>query len=125
MVLEVSEHLELEWREKYHPGQVWRVYKDGKTGKQHPRCRAVLLEDRGVDRLPPEVDVAPVLATLFHVPVVAQIVPNPMPGRIYVDVESLPPPRSAAARPKVTAEVLEDRAKAGQYIRDFLGGGSK
>jgi hypothetical protein len=125
VVLEVTEHLELELRSHYQPGQVWWLARSAKHGKKNSPCRAIQIETRDRAALPPEVDVTPILVRLFHTEGVRQSVKNPMPSKIFVDVEELPPPLAPKKQAASTPEERADIARGKQLFRDQIGRGVK
>lgn len=97
-VLQVTESMELDFRDKVQRGQYWTLAMAGDKKKGNA-ARAQLDGPCSGDELPHPFDVLPVLRALYHVPDLRPPwLPNPTPGRIaLVPSVGAPPPGSKAA----------------------------
>lgn len=108
-VLEVTESAELDMRGIIRRGQEWELTRERETKKQRQPVRAVLVGELDLAELPRAFDFLPVLLNLYHETHMAIDVPNPMPGRVLVELEEGRPPLEA------TAEPSEEPAPAGYF----------
>lgn len=83
-VLEISEHLELDFRGIYKRGQVWELYRTLQTGKKATPVQGKLHEERGPSSVPAAFDIRPVLLHLYHCMAVSLDAKNPMPPRTFL-----------------------------------------
>jgi len=82
--LEITEYLELDFRDIYARGQLWELYKqdDGKgkkaavTGRLHP--------DPAPAELRKPFDIIPCLRSIYHRDVIDLKHPSPLPARVYL-----------------------------------------
>jgi hypothetical protein len=94
-VLEISEHLELDFRNVYRKGQMWLLSRDHVLDHKKPPVRGVCVADVDHGELRELFDVRPVLRTLFHAPNLALDKKNPMPARTVLEaVKGTPPPKT-------------------------------
>lgn len=101
MVLEVSEHLELDFRGRACRGQVWDVARPEKKVGKRSAVNGVLIEQRDPALLPAAFDVQPVLRTVYHCDDVPLTQANPLPPRVILapTPEPAPPPAAAETPP--------------------------
>lgn len=84
VVLEISEHLELDFRHIYARGQIWELSRERDVrGKQVPVIGKVL-EERDPSQFPPEIDFLPVLRNMYHEAALICGEKNPLPPRTIV-----------------------------------------
>lgn len=97
-VLQVTESLELDFRDRLQRGQYWTLAMDG-AKKKGNATRGQLDGTCGDDELPHPFDLLPVLRALYHVADLRHPwVPNPAPGRVaLVPSHGAPPPGSKTA----------------------------
>ena len=84
IVLEISEHLELDFRHLYARGQLWEIFRGANVrGKQTP-VQGKLLEEHDPEKFPPGRDCLPVLRYLYHCDSLVLGEKNPLPDRVIV-----------------------------------------
>ncbi len=99
--LEVTEHLELDFRGRYARGQVWRVWRLPVADKKRRPVQAELVEELDPATLPKAFAIEPVLRTVFHHQGVVLDQKNPMPDRVILSAsEGQPPPGIGSRAPK-------------------------
>ena len=105
-VWELTEHSELDLRDRYERGQVWAFERPAVHGKKHPpvSARLVGLYTPAVDY--PLWDYRPVLMSCYHTATIDCSVSNPMPPRLLV-------PASPADVPYERLEPLESKQAIG------------
>jgi hypothetical protein len=98
-VLQVTESLELDFRDKLKRGQYWTLAMDGRKKKGNA-ARGQLDGPCDLVELPHPFDILPVVRALYHVADLRPPwVPNPAPGRIALAPSlGAPPPGSQAAQ---------------------------
>jgi hypothetical protein len=92
VAFEVTERLELEMRGVYSRGQVWEVFRPSSAKGERQAVQGRVIETRPAAELPREIDIRPVLCTLYHETEVELTIPNPLPAKIIVELETLAPP---------------------------------
>lgn len=84
-VLEITEHLELDFRGRFDRGQVWELFRYEAKTIGEP-VRGVLHETVDLDKLRPAFDIVPILKTMYHwlepMPITVK---NPLPGRTIAE----------------------------------------
>lgn len=119
-VLEVTEYLELDFRDIYQRGQVWEISRMAEKPKQTNPVTGKLLEVRNPDTFPPAHQIYDALLHLYHVTVLDMSQRNPLPARTYVKPslgdapqcmvpEILPSPQEAAELLKNLGQKLKER----------------
>ena len=112
-VLEISEHLELDLRNRFERGQVWEIFRDVPTNHKAQPVQGKLHEQRDASTFPAAFDVRPVLMHLYHIPAVDLSHKNPMPPRVIVEESDGAPPAilatAGAAKPLVSDEEVKRR----------------
>jgi hypothetical protein len=100
VVLEVTEHAELDMRQLYRRGQVWQLSRAAdRKGKQGP-VRALLIDTGDPEEVPEAFNIEIVLQHLYHVLAVDLRARNPMPPRLVMS----PSPASALKSTKNGAQ---------------------
>ncbi len=84
-VLEISEHCELDFRDRWKRGQLWSIKRDPQTGRHKSPICARLESQVHFGGLPLQFDFTPILRTLYHVATINGWCKNPMPSRILVE----------------------------------------
>lgn len=84
-VLEISEHLELDFRGLWKRGQVWEIWRDHPVAKKPSPVQAKLQEEREPDRVPKAFDFVSVLKTRYHTSYIDLTAKNPLPPRVFVE----------------------------------------
>lgn len=98
-VLEISEHLELDFRGLWKRDQVWEIWRDNLGKKKTTPITAKLLEDSHDAKLcPPAFDYLPVLKTRYHTSHIQLNHFNPLPPRVLVEDVAGPGPEILASR---------------------------
>jgi hypothetical protein len=117
--LEITEHLELDFRRAYARGQVWELVRGAQTGKKKTPVAGYLLEECDEKKWPAAFDLVPVLRHLYHVERLSLDAKNPLPDRVYVSASDGDAPKiaqPAQAEDKGNAEDLRklfrERAKS-------------
>jgi hypothetical protein len=118
-VLEISEHLELDFRDRYARGQVWEIFRDlPQDGKKQP-VTGKLQETRDPATFPAAFDVRPVLLHLYHVFSVDLNIKNPMPPRLIVRESDGEAPK--ALQPGPTGhEAAQEAQKAQEMLSEYV-----
>lgn len=98
-VLQVTESLELDFRDRLQRGQYWTLAMKGDKKKGNA-ARGQLDGPCDPAELPHPFDILPVLRSLYHVPdLQPPKIPNPAPGRVALSPSvGAPPPGSAVAQ---------------------------
>jgi hypothetical protein len=117
-VLEATEALEEQLRDRKLRGEVWILSRDEGKGNRGT-VFGVFSESIDPDRLPPAFDVRPVLERVFHRTDFVLGVKNPMPRQLILpgthdDQPKLPLPVEAIEEPKPTKEQM-------QRLREVIG----
>jgi hypothetical protein len=118
IVLEVTESLELDMRGVIKRGQDWKLSRDREAKKQRQPVRGELRDQLDERELPRAFDFLPVLLNLYHELFMAVDVPNPMPGRVMVELAEGAPPTSAE-------QLDQGEAVPPGYLRDRLAAARK
>lgn len=92
VVLEITEHTELDLRQVYKRGQVWELERPAQAKSKKGPVRAWLIESRDPAQVPPAHEIVPVLRHLYHVDCIDLESSNPMPDRVYVEPSADPGP---------------------------------
>jgi hypothetical protein len=100
-VLEISEHLELDFRGIYRRGQIWELFRSADDGKKKLGCEAILHETCDLKTLPPAFDFTAPVKSLYHTFELDLTVRNPLPPRIIVQESDGEAP--SKLKPKVEA----------------------
>lgn len=92
-VLEITEHLELDFRRRYARGQTWELWAPPKElhGKR-PAVEGKLWEVPVSPNLPREFNIIPTIQNLYHVFELDLTAKNPLPDRVIVEVSDDAPP---------------------------------
>lgn len=117
IVLEITEHAELDLRAMIRKGQIWQFSRPVEPGKKNPPTFAALLEERTAQGLPPPFDVKPVLQTLYHAMTLDLSVKNPLPPRVFAyDTDDAPPEamKDQIEAQRIRNEQLADAARKSQ-----------
>jgi hypothetical protein len=77
--LEVTEKLELDFRDRYSRGQLWELWRDKETGGKRSPVHGTILEERDPKGFPPAFDVLAVLRTIYHATEIELNAVNPLP----------------------------------------------
>lgn len=97
-VLEVTESLELDFRDQAARGQLWKLVRPQRSKHKRSSLTGSLLEQRDPATMPMPFDVLPILRTVYHNPLLRLDVRNPMPARVaLVPTAGDPPPGSDEA----------------------------
>lgn len=102
--LELTEHLELDFRDRWQRGQVWEISRAPSVGKKHAPTMGALLEERDPNTFPAALDLVGCLLHLYHVESIQLTAKNPLPGRTMVSLSEGEAP-AKLLRPK-PAEAL-------------------
>lgn len=124
-VLEITEHLELDFRERFDRGQCWELWRMKETRKKKEPVQGTLLEERDPNTFPPAFDYVPVLLAIYHLERIDLSAKNPRPMKIYLPASEGAPPPATRSRKEAAAVSAEDQAKARQVLDQFkkrLGG---
>lgn len=113
-ILEVTEALELDFRGRYAPGQVWELTRKKDDGDKHWPVEGALREEPNGRELRCE-DYVAILRTMYHAPGLVLDQVNPMPPRVYVDLIE-PEPLASAAAPDLAKELQEKMASTRRII---------
>lgn len=84
VVLEITENMELDFRDRFARGQVWHLSNRKEEGDKNYMARAELLETHPVESFPQPYPIKAVLLRLYHVETIELNKTNPMPPRIMV-----------------------------------------
>jgi hypothetical protein len=129
-VLEVTEHLELDFRGLTARGQVWDITRPARRKGKRASLTGVFVETRNVATLRPPFDVVPILRTVFHRDMVEQTVLNPLPSRTLLEpseeepgpVEGAPdaqetPVDAPAAKPPSASNSERSSGRTDRHVR--------
>jgi hypothetical protein len=112
--LELTEHLELDFRGKWQVGQIWEISRAKMVGYQHQPTRAAFVRQLPSEQTPPAADILPTLLHLYHVPAIKLDVKNPLPAKTMVVASHGEPPvefdpglADEADRPKEMAKIAQ------------------
>lgn len=84
-VLEITEALELDFRDVWKRGQVWKLWREAQDSKKPTPIQGKLQETLDGERLRPEFDILPPLYHLYHTTSVQLGWSNPMPPRTFLE----------------------------------------
>lgn len=113
IALEITECLELDFREVYMRGQIWELFQPAKVkGKVFATTGRKLRQD-DPETYPAAFSVQPALYSVYGVANVPLNVPNPHPKRLVLDQAEDAPPEL----PGVTLEDMERRRRQVEYYR--------
>ena len=96
IVLELTENLELDFRDRAKRGQVWRVWRLPIGKKHKSACQASLVEEQEPADWPQPFDFRSVLRHLYHVERLPESVTNPTPqprpslDELFAEVDAAP-----------------------------------
>jgi len=111
-VFEMTSHLELDFRGKWHRGQVWECTRALNVGKKHEPTYGVLLEERPPDTFPAAFDLYPPLRKIWQREDIKLNIDNPAPARTLMSTSKDAGPLKYAPEPeKPTTLTAEDRAR--------------
>lgn len=119
VVLEVTEYLEVDFREKLQPGQCWEISRAKGNPKKHYPTVGVFHsepEPGSQFRVKP---VLPVVRNFYHCPTLNFTVVNPMPSRIVCDVIDAIAPRFKLPEPDVQKPSEEQIRRLKERILTF------
>jgi hypothetical protein len=89
---ELTESMELDFRDRWTRGGLWRVHwPHARKGHQEPK-RAEFVKQLDPDSCPSEWDIVPCLLNTFHIFEIDLTVRNPMPPRVLVQATAGPDP---------------------------------
>lgn len=117
-VLEVTENLELDLRDRYARGQIWQISKKPDGKKRVSSLSGTLTEEVDEARTPPALDYIPVLKWVFQTTNINLGAVNRMPPKTMVRPEAGYVPKAAAhtveesIRRQAEAELEEERKRA-------------
>lgn len=123
-VLEVSEHLELDFRHVYKRGQIWQIWRDKPSKKRNEPVQGRLTEECDPDHVPPPFSIVECLLHLYHVEVIDLSAKNPLPDRVIVKpspAEQLP--ACLRQQHQEHEETADEMARKRQMLRDHLRNG--
>lgn len=119
-ILEITEHLELDFRGKYAAGQVWIVKRPQPLNKKKQPVTGVLVEVLKPGTYPPAFEILPTLKHVYHSSDVQLVHKNPLPDRTVVCPSTGAPPKDIAESESVPfVPVTEEQRKK---MRDFARG---
>lgn len=101
-VLEITEALELDFRDQFARGQIWEVWRDVRGKRASPVQGKLLPEARDPATIPEPFDITPVLQALYHCTAVALTHKNPLPSRVLVEDVIAEAPEICAERKPAT-----------------------
>jgi hypothetical protein len=120
VAFEVTERLELDMRGVYQRGQVWEVCRPRSARGERHAVQGRVAETRPASELPREIDIRPVLCTLYHEPTIEMNVSNPLPAKIIVELENLAPPTSSPVEREqpsaAEANAVADLLRKGRHV---------
>ena len=90
--LEVTEHLELDFRGRTRRGQVWRLSRAARIKNKHFPVVGELVDQLAAEGLRDPFDVSLVLVHIFHQWPLLLDVPNPLPPRLVAEPSQGAPP---------------------------------
>jgi hypothetical protein len=113
ITLEITESLELDFRDRFARGQVWELYRGEKTKRKQSPTMGRLLRQDAPESVPPEFDYKPPLSSLYHVFELDLSVKNPLPKRVLVE----PIADEGPELPKVSLEQMFRQEQTREYVR--------
>jgi hypothetical protein len=116
IALEITEALELDFRDRWARGQVWELFRPTKQDKKQFPTVGRLLRQDAPETLPEAFDVRPALFSIYHVHNIPLNVPNPHPGRVMLSTAT----GDAPELPKMTLEMIEKQRAQEEYRRKRL-----
>jgi hypothetical protein len=117
-VLEITEHLELDFRDRFDRGQVWHLTREMPTDKRKTPVVGELHETCDETKWPSAFDIVPVLKTVYHVQKIEMGFPNPMPARTMVQPSEGAPPAALMDRSKPVIPATPEQIK---WLHERLG----
>jgi hypothetical protein len=116
-VLEVTEHLDLDFRHLFKRGQIWEIFRDS-VGKRKgtPVC-GKLLEERDGKTFPAAFDVVKVLLTMYHVQQIRLDQDNPMPDRSLVTYSEGDAPACTKTKP---VDIDNDPRPVSERFKEYM-----
>jgi hypothetical protein len=103
-VLEITEALELDFRDRWARGVTWAIERMPEATKKKMPLKAELIEVNDPATLPPCFDIIPCLLTLYHATRLQLDQKNPLPARTVLQPTKGAPPPGFGSR-KATEEV--------------------
>lgn len=91
-VLEITEHLELDFRGVWKRGQQWVLSRAAEVKEKRTPVVAGLLGEDTDPKLPRAFDYLPVLQTVYHCPAIQLGCANPLPARVVLKASTGAPP---------------------------------
>lgn len=113
IALEITECLELDFRDVYQRGQLWELFQPAKVKNKVFASAGRLLRQDEPETLPPAFDVRSALYSVYGAWNIPLNVPNPHPKRLLLDQVA----DQAPELPKVTLEDMERRRRQAEYYR--------
>jgi hypothetical protein len=121
-VLEVTEYLELDFRDIYQRGQVWEVSRMAEKPRQTNPVTGKLLEVRNPDTFPQPHQIYDSLLHLYHVTTLDMSQKNPLPARTYVHPSIGAAPKGFEPEEALSAEqVAENLRKMREKLHERNG----
>lgn len=116
VVLEITEHLELDFRHLFQRGQIWEVYREIVGAKKGTPVCGKLMEELDPKRLPPAFDVIRTVRSMYKCHVATLHLDSPLPDRILMGY-------SEGAAPACTESAAKtehvDRRPLAEALKDY------
>jgi hypothetical protein len=109
--LEVTEHLEVQLRNRNLLGEVWEICRKKREGKKPMPVEGTHLGTHSADQLRTDVDVTVVLRWLYGEAVYSLDEPNPLPSKQYLDTRKGEAPPAAPSRAEQDRQQREEAAR--------------
>lgn len=104
-VLEITEHLELDFRHRFKRGQTWELFCPAAVDRKRPGVEGKLWDVPTSATLPAAFNIVPTIQNLYHCFELDLSAKNPLPDRVYVEVSDDAPPQLFAEHPVETPEM--------------------
>jgi hypothetical protein len=116
-VLEVTEHLEELLRDRWLPGELWRLWRKPTKRRTRP-CVGEYVETRAIDGVFDAWDHRPVVCRMYHTERICWGAENPVPPRVQLQAVHAPPPPAAQGPTEPAAgERTYTRAEMYEFMR--------
>lgn len=125
VVMEITSNAELDMRDRYARGQIWRISRLPELAKKKMPVTAELVEERAPADVAKDFVILPTLYRLFTRTDVRLDQPNPMPPRTHVEPSNAPPPPGKGERAPVEQIVSKEEAEHWRQERLKMGIGNR
>ncbi len=110
-VLEITEAMELDFRERFARAQEWIISRAVRVKGKASACSAKFVRRLDQAGLRKPFPILPVIVTVYHCDEIDLSVKNPMPGRVFLEASSGAPPLSVEQQTASHAPPTEQQWK--------------